>query len=190
MQEIEIEFKNLLTKQEYLRLIDQVVKSTPTPKTQVNHYFETDDFQLRQNQMALRIRQKHQAYVATLKQPHEDGLLETHDDLTEQQVKQWLRDQISLPPNISKQLARIDLDEKRLKYQGALTTHRIEEDQEQFTLVLDHSEYNQTEDFELELEVNSYEYGQEIFNHLLKQYQIPKRHTKNKIVRFFESFSS
>ncbi|WP_212685903.1 CYTH domain-containing protein, partial [Salmonella enterica] len=81
-QEIEIEFKNLLTEEEYLKLLSNL----PFPKysqTQTNYYFETEDFSLKAHGSALRIREKNGNYTLTLKETHELGLLETHDALTE-----------------------------------------------------------------------------------------------------------
>ncbi|WP_347835513.1 CYTH domain-containing protein [Gracilibacillus sp. JCM 18860] len=50
-QEIEIEFKNLLTSQEY-RKLDPLFHSV-TPIVQINHYFETPDFALKRHGAAL-----------------------------------------------------------------------------------------------------------------------------------------
>ncbi len=185
MQEIEIEFKNLLTKEEYERLAAHYIKDSSQIKQQINYYFETDDFELRSKRAALRIREKNGEYIATLKQPVENGLLETHDIITEQQFNDWLNDDITLPFNIKKQLDEIGVTGDQLSYKGALQTNRYEEKNDQYIIVLDHSQYNQTEDYELELEAYDYEYGKQLFTELLEKFQIEKRETSNKIARFF-----
>ncbi|MDQ0351788.1 uncharacterized protein YjbK [Alkalibacillus filiformis] len=185
MQEIEIEFKNLLTKEEYERLAVHYIKDSSEIKQQINYYFETNDFELRSKRAALRIREKNGEYIATLKQPVENGLLETHDVLSAEQFDQWLQDDINLPPNINKQLNEIGVTGDQLSYKGALQTNRFEEKNDQYIIVLDHSQYNQTEDYELELEVYDYEYGKRLFSELLKKFKIEKRETSNKIARFF-----
>ena len=53
-------------------------------------------------------------------------------------------------------------------------------------IVLDHSRYLTVEDYELEFEVSDLDIGQAAFTALLQQFQIPPRHTKNKVVRFYE----
>ncbi len=47
-QEIEIEFKNLLTKSEFLKLGEALCMKEHDFKQQVNHYFDTKDFSLKQ----------------------------------------------------------------------------------------------------------------------------------------------
>src|SRR5699024_6280641 len=89
-QEIEIEYKNLLTKQEFNHLLHHF--SFPQPgKKQTNYYFETKNFTLKENRSALRIREKDGNYQLTLKEPHVNGLLETHDMLTESEAMDWLQ---------------------------------------------------------------------------------------------------
>ncbi|NIK13218.1 CYTH domain-containing protein [Alkalibacillus almallahensis] len=186
MQEIEIEFKNLLERDEYNNLVAHYM-SDLEPIRQVNHYFETNDFRLKQQGAALRIREKTDAYVATLKQPVENGLLETHDTLTEEQFKAWCQDEITLGDNIRQQLNTIGIEETDIRYKGQLTTYRYERQDHNIILVLDYSEYNGMTDYELEVEAPSMDQGQAYFHNLLSQFNIPERHTPNKIARFFQS---
>ena len=87
-QEIEIEFKNIVTKEEF----DTLCKSFSIEAftKQVNHYFETPDFSLKEAGSALRIRHKGETYTLTLKQPAEIGLLETHQVVTEDEAKMMM----------------------------------------------------------------------------------------------------
>lgn len=186
LQEIEIEFKNLLERDEYNNLAAHYM-SNLEPIKQVNYYFETNDFRLKQQGAALRIREKTDAYVATLKQPVENGLLETHDTLTKEQFKAWCQDEITLGENIRQQLNTLGIKEADIRYKGQLTTYRYERQDRDIILVLDHSEYNGMIDYELEVEASSLEQGESYFHNLLRQFNIPKRHTPNKIARFFQS---
>ncbi|WP_100011489.1 CYTH domain-containing protein [Lentibacillus sediminis] len=186
-QEIEIEYKNLLTKQEFDRLLHGI----PFPehgKTQTNYYFETNDFQLKAHGSALRIREKNGDFRLTLKQPHPDGLLETHDELTEDEARKWLDGQISSKSNTEKQLWELGISPGDLLLYGSLKTERRETSpSDQVLLVLDYSTYNGQFDFELELEATSAAAGKQAFQSLLKTYNIPERETPNKIKRFFFS---
>lgn len=47
-QEIEIEFKNLLTKSEFQKLSEALGMKKHDFKRQINHYFDTKDFSLKQ----------------------------------------------------------------------------------------------------------------------------------------------
>ncbi|PKR78353.1 adenylate cyclase [Halalkalibacillus sediminis] len=187
MQELEIEFKNLLTKEEYQHIADDQFQNPDSQKKQTNYYFETDDFFLKENKCALRIRKKDHKYVATLKQPRGDGLLETHDRLSEKEADSWFNNQIVLKENIKKQLSELNVPIHKIKYKGALVTHRLEKQKDDFIIVLDRSEYSGKVDYELEIEAKTYESGLDLFNSWLKRYQIPKRTTQSKIQRFFMS---
>lgn len=186
-QEIEIEYKNLLTKQEFNRLLYGI----PFPehgKTQTNYYFETNDFKLKANGSALRIREKNGDFRLTLKQPHPDGLLETHDELTKEEARNWLDGQISAKSNTEKQLWALGISPGDLIFYGSLKTERRETaPSDQVLLVLDYSTYNGESDYELELEATSIAAGKQAFQSLLNSYSIPERETPNKIKRFFSS---
>ncbi|GEL77146.1 CYTH domain-containing protein [Tenuibacillus multivorans] len=188
MNEIEIEFKNLLSKQQYNQLKHHWFNHQQ-PIRQTNYYFETDDFQLKQHDAALRIREKNHNYIATLKQPHEDGLLETHDALTHEEAYKWFHDNVQIKENILTHLKQMKIDVNQIHFKGSLTTHRLEKRVNDFNVVLDYSEYHHTEDYELEVEAPSYQQGKTFFKELLERYNIQPQPTKNKIQRFFESLS-
>ncbi|MFS0752167.1 CYTH domain-containing protein [Oceanobacillus sp. 1P07AA] len=184
-QEIEIEYKNLLTKDEYIQL--QKDLSFPTSSVeQTNYYFETKNFDLKKHGSALRIRKKQNQYYLTLKQPHEEGLLETHDALTEKEFQKWIQGEIISKPHTTKQLNEMNISPSNLNYAGYLTTNRMEIEFNGTQLVLDHSNYLDTEDFELELEASTKEHGEKVFHILLNKYNIPIRQTPSKIERFFQ----
>lgn len=185
-QEIEIEYKNLLNKREF----DHILHSLPFPKevqTQRNHYFETADFSLKKNGCALRIREKNDNFTLTLKEPHETGLLETHDALTKQEAYNWMNGKFTAKEHTSKQLADKGLLLDELIYLGSLVTKRRELNIDNVLLVLDYSEYNKISDYELEIEALSEESGRETMRDLLERFGITKRQTPNKIQRFYES---
>jgi len=188
-QEIEIEFKNLLSEDEYERLTTELPFDTDERFTQTNYYFETDDFDLKERGCALRIRKKKDSWTATLKEPHVDGLLETHDTLTEEEVRLWMNDEPAPAPNISLRLQNMGLSFSEVQFKGALITERMEISYRDTLLVLDRSHYNQQTDYELELEAEEKTLGERVFTDLLEEYQIPKRETPNKIQRFFATVS-
>ena len=187
-QEIEIEYKNLLTKDEY----EQLLHSLPFPPSgnkQTNHYFESKDNLLKKEACALRIREKAGKYQLTLKEPHPDGLLETHDSLTEQEANAWLDGNIIPKKNTEKQLLNKGISMKELLYCGYLTTIRREIPYQGVLLVLDYSTYHGQEDYEFELEATSKDTGLQLFQQLLSEHNIQKRETPNKIERFFYSMN-
>ncbi|MFC4386866.1 CYTH domain-containing protein [Gracilibacillus marinus] len=186
-QEIEIEYKNLLTKNEYEQLLSFFQTYRYTESTQVNHYFETKDFSLKKHGAALRVRLKNNMYIATLKEPNPNGpgLLETHEQISKETFNNWITNNIDLPKKILMQLS--DINTKLLKYGGKLETIRMEIPYQDTLVVLDHSKYNNKEDYELELETTDADFGKKVFGEILAKFHIPKRDTKNKIQRFYDS---
>ncbi|RYG72117.1 CYTH domain-containing protein [Lentibacillus lipolyticus] len=183
-QEIEIEYKNLLTKSEF----DRLLTSLPFPeeaKSQTNHYFETKDFSLKRHGCALRIREKEGSFTLTLKEPHSTGLLETHDVLTNEQAASWMNGKPIYAEKTARQLDEKGIYVDELVYYGSLTTHRRELAYGDVLLVLDDNTYSSKTDYELELEAASEKAGQTAMQQLLDQYQIEQRETPNKIQRFF-----
>ncbi|WP_186575733.1 CYTH domain-containing protein [Aquibacillus kalidii] len=186
-QEIEIEYKNLLTKEEFDQLLTYFELDNTSAILQENHYFETDNFSLKEKGAALRIREKNNLWQLTLKQPHQEGILETHDTLTEAEAKSWINGSILPKPHVAKQLNEMKVDFATLKYGGSLRTYRIELPYKQTTIVLDRSEYNGKTDYELELEAPTKKHGEHVFGELLTALSITKKTTPNKIARFYES---
>lgn len=185
-QEIEIEFKNLLTKEEYNILLNKL----PFPeqgKKQINYYFETESLDLRSRRCALRIREKDGTYFLTLKEPFKTGLLETHDILTKNEAFHWISGKMISKPNTSNRLKLLNINLFDLQYIGSLTTIRREYNHNGFIIVLDKSMYNGHTDYELEIEAPSYIEGEKYFLALLHKYQIKQKTTPNKIERFFNS---
>lgn len=186
MQEIEIELKNGLTTEEYTYLKNELFYDR-TSKKQVNHYFETEDLRLREAGCALRIRLKNDQYVSTLKEPQEEGLLETHDQLDGSVAEAWMENEITLGPNIRKQLDRLGIQQGELKYFGSLTTYRLEKSMDDCLVVIDRSLYHKLEDYELEIEAGSTAAAQHMLDSILSTYQIEKRPISSKIKRFFKA---
>lgn len=186
-KELEIEFKNLLTEEEYENLLVRFGYSTEDAHTQINHYFDTADFQLRDKRSALRIRQKGNTYECTLKTPAENGYYEITDALNPQQVEDIFKKRSFAAPEVTEALQELGLQADLLEFLGSLTTHRIEFPYQSGLLVLDHSEYLGTEDFEIEYEVADFEEGKRRFQRFLKDFEVPFRMADKKIARFMKS---
>ncbi|MGS2777845.1 CYTH domain-containing protein [Robertmurraya sp. GLU-23] len=184
-QHIEIEFKNMLTKEEYLHLITEFSINETMIDTQINHYFDTEKFQLKELGSALRIREKEGRFELTLKQPLVVGLLETNQELSKDEAFTMLKG-AALPSGIVReQLEKNNFPINKLQYFGSLTTKRCELQYKGGLLVLDHSLYLLKEDYEIEYEVEDPIEGELTFKQLLQTFKIPIRVTENKIKRFY-----
>ncbi|ANU10355.1 cytoplasmic protein [Planococcus antarcticus DSM 14505] len=189
-KELEIEFKNMLTKEEYRRLLKDFAVFHNGPVTQHNHYFDTSDFQLKKQRSALRIRNKNDHFECTLKTPAAIGYYEITDQLTKEQAGRMLELKTFEAAEVSDAMQKLDVSVADLKAIGTLTTHRVEFDHLEGLLVIDHSEYNGQEDFEVEFEVTDATAGHERFLAFLQQREIPERPANKKIARFMDSASA
>lgn len=185
-QEIEIEFKTLLKKETFIRLHNAL----PFPqkgRTQTNYYFETKNFDLKSNRCALRIREKNGVYTLTLKQPNPKGILETHDELTEEEFHQWINMKPVRKDNTGRQLEQMHISISNMHYYGFLKTERFSYEEDGIIYVLDKSYYNDIIDYELEIEVTEFDLGEKVFTNLINTFHIPKQSPISKIERFFNT---
>lgn len=185
-QEIEIEYKVVITKEMY----ETLAKALPFPEhaaEQINYYFETPAFDLKQQKSALRIRKKNNAYQLTLKETIQEGILETHDRLTEAEYKSWINGAPIPKSHVHQQLNALKVSERDLHYFGSLTTYRKTFTRNEIEYVLDKSTYNGHTDYELEIEAPTKEIGFDAFTSLMEQYEIPAQKPITKIERFFQT---
>ncbi|MBN6887526.1 uncharacterized protein YjbK [Cytobacillus horneckiae] len=185
-QNIEIEFKNMLTKEEYFLVKDYFHFKEEHFFTQENYYFDTPSFSLKKLKSALRIREKNGKFELTLKQPYHDGLLETNEVISDKEAEELFHGSALQNINIIQLIKGMGINPLEIKYFGALQTTRAETDFKNGLIVLDHSCYLNKEDFELEYEVTDRKKGSISFENLLNELHIPIRKTDNKIMRFYK----
>lgn len=184
-QEIEIEFKNLVTKEEFQLLMETFHLTSEAFFKQTNYYFDTPTMELKAQQSALRIREKNDTYTLTLKQPQQSGLLESHQSLTKEEAMHIINGQATVTGDMEKLLTTAAISVNDLTMFGSLTTERAETNYKGGILVLDHSYYFDCDDYEIEYEVTDEQTGQHDFHALLEHLCIPIRKTENKIKRFY-----
>jgi len=189
-QQIEIEFKNVLTKEQY----EQLLKTFNIQQTQIhlqaNHYFDTPEHHLKTLFSGLRIRQIDNYYECTLKEKSaEHEHLETTDVLDKQQALAMLNNKGFFAPSVEQRLTHLQIDNSKLRVFGSLETKRVELEYKGGTLVLDHSFYLQHEDYEVEYETNDVKQGYEIFSAFLKEHNIPVKPADKKIARFMKALA-
>jgi uncharacterized protein YjbK len=184
-QNIEIEFKNMLSMEEYIKLLNEFNINEKQIFSQENHYFDTVDFALKEKGAALRIRQKKDFFEMTLKQPANIGLLESNQLISPEEAGAAIHSGKLPSGMIRSMIEEMGIPIIKIEYFGSLLTKRTEFTYKQGLLVLDHSYYLNKEDFEVEYEVENFGLGQETFKEFLALYGIPSRKTDNKIRRFY-----
>ncbi|MBC1374706.1 CYTH domain-containing protein [Listeria sp. FSL L7-0091] len=185
VKELEIEFRNLLTKEEYDRLIEDFRMKEDDFFEQTNFYLDTADFGLKERNSALRIRKLETQYQLTLKTPESRGLMETTQILAADQATA-ITSGANIPVGpVRDTLKEIGINHEDLQVFGSLKTIRAEKDYKKGLLVFDKNFYGSISDFDLEYEVSDYDKGKEIFDKLLREYQITNHPAENKVARFY-----
>ncbi|MDQ0207884.1 CYTH domain-containing protein [Alkalicoccobacillus murimartini] len=185
-QEFEYEAKSLLSLSDFSTLIHHLKLQEHKAITQHNHYFETPDSELSAAGSALRIREKNDKAILTLKQPSEDGgLLETHQVLTEKEKEEALANGTLPNGQTTSQLNSLLLAHNQLSFLGTLTTERIEVSYQDGSLCLDKSSYLGDVDYEVEFEGSSMKSAHQTLTSLLNEVGISPMKTPNKVARFF-----
>ena len=184
MNHLEIEFKTLLTKEEYDSLKD-FFKEQP-PVRQTNHYIDTPDQAIRNHQMALRIRTLADRAELTLKVPQEAGHFEYNQALTFDQVEDFLSKKKLPQGEIASFLTDLGIPLAALDVWGSLETERREKRIPKGLLAFDRSRYNSIEDYELEMEVDAAS-DETYFHEFLKEKQIEYKPAKSKVARLAQS---
>ena len=190
MIEREIEVKYMLTSASFDALKQQFFAEVPCRK-QANHYFDTPDYQITKIQHAmLRIREKEDHAVLTLKRaaPSGEGLLEYH-----QEYFKWDHQHNTLtvdPGTVLTQLQLMNIPMNELYHLTTLVTYRYELSYQGGLLCLDENHYNGTIDYEIECEHESLAQANQLLDQILAHvYPTPRRSSLNKVQRAIYSIS-
>ena len=187
-QELEIEFKNVLTKEQYENLLTKFQVTDEIIVRQTNHYFDTKDFHLKERFSGLRIRETKNRIVCTLKERTATNIhLETTDVITKEQADLMLSGTGFFADSVKTKLLQLEVPVEQLRVFGTLTTDRVELSYKGGTIVFDHSFYLNCDDYEVEYESDEEKLGQEIFEQFLKENNIQKLVADKKIARFMNA---
>lgn len=187
-ENLEIEFKTMLSQSEYQQLITHYQLTATDFKTQTNSYFDTPDFQLKAKNCGLRIRRYEDLAEYTLKTPTTAGLLETTDTLTKACADDILQSNVlPITGHVFEKLIELGIHSSQLIKTGELTTKRAEFHIKEGLLAIDQSWAQNLHDYELELEVQDTATTSADFLQFLSSFNLPYRPAKNKIHRMIEA---
>ena len=178
-KEIEIEFKTLLTKEEYVNLCTKFADKRGN--LQINYYFDTPRFTLKASEIGLRVR-KSDKYVMTLKRKKGYALQEINETISEEVFQQFLKDGIIPVEEIRNELEDVLKGQKVINYMS-LSTFRIGFPYKKGNIAIDKCKYVDTVDYELEYEATSYEGGKREFVEIVREFGIVYKKSKPKIRR-------
>ena len=186
MREIEIEFKNLLTENQYDALYEKYDLSNSEEIINKNFYYDDADESFKKIGAALRIRYTNKKTEMTLKIKGETQNVEINVPLDEKYPKEPTVLPI-LTNEIISELERMNAKIKTPMLIQKIETLRHEVTLEEGLLVLDKTTFiNDIVDYELEFETKDYETGLATFEKLLEENNIDKNPAKPKIARAVE----
>lgn len=191
----ENELKLLLPEKIYLDLYHRAVENQATTVMQTNHYFDTSDFYISGEKMSLRIREKNNQYMLTLKVGRKrTGQSQSSDEYNKALDKdqalpilQGLQPMESLLTDLA--IKNVLPQGRTLLYMGHMITKRTS-----YAPIfglnpmeLDQNDYLGIQDYELEWEYNQEEQVKAIFDWLKQQnIQTTSLKTHSKFGRFME----
>ena len=186
MREIEIEFKNLLTKDQYASLFEKYDLKNSEEIINKNFYYDDADESFKKIGAALRIRYTNKKTEMTLKVKGNTQNVEINVPLDERYPKEPTVLPI-LPNEIIAELERMNVKIKTPMLIQKIETLRHEITLDEGLLVLDETTFiNDVVDYELEFETKDYETGLIAFEKLLEKNNIDKNPAKPKIARAVE----
>jgi uncharacterized protein YjbK len=171
---IEIEAKVLLTKEQYDKVYKALGMNPSMSYSQTNFYIDSKDRVLKNNDVALRIREKKGTYVLTLKTPMSEGLLEKNQELNAQEAMEMITDNLFPEGDIKEFLEILDIDTSKLVVLAKLTTLRTEKDSEaeEEEISLDQNTYGKHVDYELEVDKSAMALAQQKIAEILDPLKI------------------
>lgn len=176
---IEIEYKMLLSFEQFNRLSEAYPDKTF--KTQVNTYYDTADFQLRNKHCAMRIREIDNQFLFTLKVPKTEGHMEYECYVDKNNVQSLNK------PEIQALLHQLNIVDE-VKEITSLKTSRAVIELENAGLCFDISEYNGLCDYEIEYEWKKEHDGLNAFNDILSVIDVTyEKNCPSKIARAMNS---
>jgi uncharacterized protein YjbK len=186
---VEIEFKNMVGKHDFERLLNVFQIPEADFIKQVNHYFDTNAFLLKKQNAALRVRHAENEYELTLKRKQKTGLLEISQKITADDADAMLKQGFFPEGEVKEELLAMKINPTLLSCFGSLETRRAQQPFEPGCLMFDHSLYMGKEDFEVEFEVpeDRMAEGKSVFFRLLKELHIPPNKADSKIKRLFDA---
>ncbi|MCJ8006006.1 CYTH domain-containing protein [Lederbergia wuyishanensis] len=183
---LEIEFKNMVTEEEFQLLLKTFQITKKNFFSQTNHYFDTKNYSLKKLGAALRIRELSEKYELTLKKPAVNGLWEINDTISQSEADLLMKNSIFPSGEVKDELLQMHINLNEFILFGSLRTERAEIEYENGLLVFDHSFYKGIEDFEIEYETSNRDEGEKKFYKLLDKLNIKIQYADNKISRLYK----
>ena len=182
-KEVTAEFKTLLTKEEYERLVEHF--GNKQGDLQTNYYFDTKRFTLKASDAILRVKER-QTMTIALERNKGYALQKTKADFSKELLEQFKAEGVCPVESLKNELEDIIKDQKLNNFM-TLSTYRISLLYKNGKLCLDKCTYCGTEDYELEYEASSHDKGKLEFIEIIKELGITYKKSQLKLKRAYSA---
>ncbi|MFA6796624.1 MAG: CYTH domain-containing protein [Bacilli bacterium] len=172
---VEIEAKVLLTKKQYLKVYESLKAEKGIEIiNQTNFYIDSRDRILKENDIALRIREKRDEYILTVKTPMSEGLLEKNQILDSKEAIEMIEFNKFPKGEVAEFLELLDIDLSKLVVLAKMSTKRttIEKKDIRERISLDANYYGNKVDYELEVDKTAMALAEKRIEEILKPLNI------------------
>jgi uncharacterized protein YjbK len=180
----EVEFKTLLSKEEYERLMEKF-KGNRTDY-QTNHYFDTPRFSLKALDASLRVRERDDLEL-TLKRKKGYSMQEYNISIDADAFGEMKSTGFVPDSEIKQELTPLIGTQKLVNFLS-LSTLRMYMPYKTGVLFIDRSDYLGTTDYELEYEAKTYSGGKKEFIQIINELEIQYRKSDKKIRRAYNAY--
>ena len=177
----DVEFKSLLTKEEYDRLIKQFKGSKQDFQT--NHYFDTVRFSLKALDVSVRVRERDDISL-TYKRKKGYNIDVKTVVINQAKFEEIKKTGVIDIPEIADELYKLIKDQKLVNFMS-LSTLRTYLPYSNGVLNIDKSTYLDTTDYEIEYSSKSYHQGKDEFIQLINDLNIAYKKSNKKIQRAY-----
>lgn len=187
---LEIEFKSVLSKEDYDKLIAHFDKGKIY--SQNNYYIDDKDLNVVKKKCGLRIREKDKEFELTIKIPEHEGKMEINQQISAISFSKFQNEHIFPEGEVKDYLANeLGIKIENLYILGNLITNRLDIKYKTALISIDESLYNNIADYELECEDKNMELARKHLSQFLAKYDIKyKKSHGGKLKRFLLSLKN
>lgn len=181
----QVEFRTLLSKEEYTRLVAKF-KNISKFDVQTNHYFDTAMFSLKAFDTSLRVRERDNLLELTLKRKKGYNIQDFRQQLTREEFEQTKETGVLPEGQVHNEIESL-IGTQKIENFMSLSTKRICFRYGKGVIFIDENSYLDITDYELEYEAETLHEGKKEFIQLVKDFQIKYRKTDKKIKRAYDA---
>ena len=180
----EVEFRTLLTKEEYTKLVNKF--KGMKQDVQTNHYFDTQRFSLKATDASLRVRERTELEL-TLKKKKGYNIQYFSQPINQEEFDTIKETGVLLDCELAIEVQNIIGSQKVINFMS-LTTDRVYLPYSNGILFIDKSTYLGVTDYELEYDAKNYHSGKSEFIAIINEFGIQYKKAEKKIKRAYAQF--